>query len=107
MICQTCGGWGFVDNPPAGHRPLSMPARAVCPDCKGKAADIIPGDRVFWPGIADGVPMIRSGFIEGHRGPKFRICDDSGIRFTKSARALYRTRAAADAALHRMLLRMP
>ncbi len=65
------------------------------------------GDRVFWPGIADGVPMIRSGFIEGRRGPKFRICDDSGIRFTKSVRALYSTRAAADAALHRLLLRKP
>lgn len=77
MICQTCSGWGFVNNRPA------RPARGVCHECKGKAADIIPGDR----------------------GKKFRICDDSGIRFTKSARALYATRAAADAAMQRLLSR--
>lgn len=99
MICQTCRGWGFINS--------SASARAVCPDCKGKAADIIPGDRVFWPGIADGVPLVRSGFIEGHRGKKFRVCDDSGIRFTKSGLALYCTRVAADAAMQRLLVRTP
>ncbi len=63
------------------------------------------GSRVFWAGIADDIPFVRSGTVEAEAEGKWRVIDEGGQVFTKSVRALYSTRAAADAALRRLLLR--
>lgn len=49
--------------------------------------------------------MIREGLINGRKDGKAIVIDDSGRRFTKSARALHATRSAADAAMQRLLRR--
>lgn len=65
------------------------------------------GDRVFWPGCTSEGAIVRAGIIEARRGGKFVIIDDSGRRFTKSARVLHATRAAADTIMQRLLRRSP